>query len=254
MTARDPQLIPWLAELHRRSVMSGWDFAALDGRLESEDPPWDFDDEVRDALRASEHAVDIGTGGGERLLTHLAAIGDQHGVVTATEGWEDNQPIARAALTPHGIDVLAYDPELRERLPLPDASQDLVLNRHEAVDAAEIARVLRPGGRLFTQQVDGRDGERLREWFGGAGLYDHVTMENLTAEIADAGFRIDRADDWIGAMRFRDIGTLVEYLAMVPWDVPDFDVHEHEEQLHALAAMRPIEIPQRRFRIIATRL
>jgi SAM-dependent methyltransferase len=234
--------------------MSGWDFAALDGRLDCDDPPWDFDDEVRTALRSSQYAVDIGTGGGERLLTHLAAIGDHHGTIIATEGWEENQPLARAALAPHGVDVLSYDPELGERLPLPDSTQDLLLNRHEAVDAAEFARVLRPGGRLFTQQVDGRDGEQLRAWFGGEGLYDHVTLENLAAALTAAGFRIDRADDWTGAMRFRDVGTLVEYLGMVPWDVPGFTVREHEEQLHALAAVRPIEVSQRRFRIIATLL
>jgi len=234
--------------------MSGWDFAAFDGRLDADDPPWDFDDEVRAALRSSKNAVDVGTGGGERLLTHLAAIGDRHGTIIATEGWEDNQPLARDALAPHGIEVLSYDPECGERLPLPNASQDLLLNRHEAVDAGEFARVLRPGGRLLTQQVDGRDGEQLRAWFGGDGLYDHVTLDNLTAELSTAGFRIDRADDWIGRMRFRDIGTLVEYLAMVPWDVPDFEVRDHEDQLHALAALRPIEITQRRFRIIATRV
>lgn len=253
MTERD-DLIEWLARLHERSAMSGWDFSSFGDRLDADEVPWDFDDEVRTALRSVARAADIGTGGGERLAAHLTAIGHPRATVVATEGWAENLPIARAALTPHGVEVLAYDPEMRERLPLDDVSQDLLVNRHEAVDAAEFARVLRPGGRLLTQQVDGRDAAQLREWFEVEGLYDHVTPDRMVAELVGEGFRIDDLAEWTGSMRFRDVGTLVEYLAAVPWDVPGFAPREHVEQLHRLAGLRPIEVDQRRFRIAATRV
>ncbi|WP_040166656.1 class I SAM-dependent methyltransferase [Microbacterium gorillae] len=245
-------LLRWLTRLHDESTMTGWDFGKLDGRLDADDPPWDFDAEVRAALRDATEAVDVGTGGGERLIAHLVAVGDDRGRVRATEGWPENVPVARANLASHGIEVLAYDPEAGERFPLPDASVDLLIARHEAVDAPEFARVLRPGGRLLTQQVDGRDAQELREWFGGESLYPEVELGAMTADLAAAGFVIDAADDWTGRIRFRDVGTLVEYIAMVPWDVPDFSIAEAADQLHRLAEIRPIEVTQRRFRITAT--
>lgn len=232
--------------------MVGWDFSSLDGRVEADHTPWDFDTEARTALESATHAVDVGTGGGERLITHLQAITKRPHIV-ATEGWADNLPIARAALEPHGVEVLRYDPEFGDEMPLDDASIDLLLNRHEAVDAAEFARVVRPGGRLLTQQVAGDDAHELRAWFGGDAAYPEVTAPNIVAQLEQCGFTIDQVDDWTGVLRFRDVATLVEYMALVPWDVEDFDIDEAADALRALAEIRPIGISQRRFRIIATR-
>ena len=37
---------------HRFTHMYGWDFSALEGRMTSEEPDWDFEAECRDALGA----------------------------------------------------------------------------------------------------------------------------------------------------------------------------------------------------------
>ena len=42
-------------------------------------------------------------------------------------------------------------------MPFADGRFEVVLNRHEAYDAAEVRRVLSHGDRFLTQQVDGRD-------------------------------------------------------------------------------------------------
>jgi SAM-dependent methyltransferase len=91
------------------------------------------------------------TGGGERL----AAIVGPHGVRgVATEEWAPNVPVARARLAPLGIDIVRG---ASSALPFSDACFDLVLNRHGALNAVEVDRVLRPGGWFVTQQVrDGR--------------------------------------------------------------------------------------------------
>jgi SAM-dependent methyltransferase len=53
-----------------------------------------------------------------------------------------------------------------EQLALPDAGFDLVLNRHAPVYAAQIVRVLRPGGIFITQQVGGRNTQSIFTAFG----------------------------------------------------------------------------------------
>src|SRR6516165_4903298 len=47
------------------------------------------------------------------------------------------------------------------RLPFRDGSLDLICNRHESFAALEVSRVLAPGGRFVTQQVDYHDNDDL---------------------------------------------------------------------------------------------
>lgn len=124
--------------------------------------------------------------------------------------------------------------------------------RHESYEAAEVARVLAPGGRFLTQQVDGYDAPEIHEWFGDDFRYPDVTADAYAVGLRDAGMRIDRVDEWSGYMRFADATALVTYLALVPWDAPGFSVEAHEQRLLDLEAAAPIAVTQRRFRIYAT--
>ncbi len=149
----DPELLTrWRAE--RTAPAVGWDFSALDGRMTEDEPPWDFAQECRTALAGATSALDMGTGGGERLLALGAALPAD---TVATEGWPPNLAVARNALAPYGIEVVPYDAETddpaRRRMPFPTGRFDVVMNRHEAMLADETARVLSPGGVLLTQQV-----------------------------------------------------------------------------------------------------
>ena len=56
------------AWIHDTASMTGWDFGPLDGRLIADDPPWDFDQICLDELAESSSCLDMGTGGGERLI------------------------------------------------------------------------------------------------------------------------------------------------------------------------------------------
>lgn len=250
-SSTDDDAVGRLRAAHARTSMIGWDFSVLEGRMRSDDPWWDFEADCLAALRRARRAIDLGTGGGERLLRLLD--GAPGASVVATEGWPPNVEVARAALGPRGVEVLAYDAETREPMPFDDASIDLVMSRHEAIDPREIARVLAPGGRLLTQQVDGADAEEIHEWFGTDPQYPEVSSERMVRDLEAAGLRIDAADDWAGTMEFEDAEALVIYLALVPWDSPGFSVDDHAERLLALDADRPIRVTQRRFRILASR-
>lgn len=226
--------------------VSGWDFSRFGDRLRGDEPPWSYVSLTREALHDATSVLDVGTGGGEVLLSLADALPDD---TVATEGWAPNLPVARRALTPRGIDVVAYDAVRDAVMPFPDARFDLVLDRHEAYDAGEAARVLRPGGTFLTQQVDGRDLADLSDLLGGGPTaYPQVTLDRFRAEAEDAGLGVDLAEDWSGELRIADVDTLVGYLAMTPWTVEGFTVESRADTLLRLHREGlPPAFTQRRF-------
>lgn len=184
--------------------------------------PWDLAEEYRTALRQASHVLDMGTGGGEYLLSFADLLPAD---TLATEGWPPNVPAAREALTPHGIDVVEYgapDDDV-DALPMPfeDGRFDLVLNRHESYSPREVARVIRPGGVFLTQQVAGDECAELAEWLGH---HDELPQVNLTTfgnELREAGFTILAGAEHRGTYTFSDVAALISYLQLAPWETPD---------------------------------
>jgi SAM-dependent methyltransferase len=210
----------WHAE--ERAPFSGWDFGHIAGRLVEEEPPWSYDELVRSVMRSARSVLDLGTGGGEVLSRLRDAFPAR---VVATETYAPNVAVARARLGPLGVTVVPYEAtETSAPLPFADGSFDAILSRHEAYEAPEVARVLAPGGRFLTQQVDGRSLEDLLPLFGVAPQFPDVTVERLSSDLRDAGLAVSDARAWWGRMVVRDVGALVYYLRAVPWDVPEFSV------------------------------
>jgi hypothetical protein len=51
-------------------------------------------------------------------------------------------------------------------------------------------------------------------------------------QVRDAGLHVERAEEWSGPIRFADVGTLLLYLRMMPWQLPvDFTVERYAAQL-----------------------
>lgn len=247
-------LLQRLAAAHDQSRMMGWDFSRLDGRLDTNEPEWDFERACVVAMNNAEAVLDMGTGGGERLQALMVRLDQRPAKVAATEGWAPNVYVAREALAPLGIDVAYYDSERGGPMPFPSESFDLVLVRHESYDSGEVARVLRPGGLLLTQQVHGLDADELRLWFGGEPAYPEQTLEHHVAGASTAGLTVESQGEWSGWMRFSDSEALVVYMGLVPWDVPGFTVEPHLAKLQELEAARPIVVTQRRFWLAARKL
>ncbi len=204
--------------------LSGWDFARLAGRVVSDPLPWDYVALAGEAAGRAERVLDIDTGGGEVLAT----LGVPSGSV-ALEPYPPNLPVARARLLPYGIEVRA---RTDRRLPCEGSDFDLVLNRHGALDPAEIARVLRPGGAFWTQQVGADNDAELNTALGAPPVVGGLSSAADAAELLRAaGLRVLRADEAWPQTRFLDVGAVVLHLRAVSWQVPDFDVVRHRAQL-----------------------
>lgn len=211
-------------------TMEGWDWSALEGRYVETAPPWDFRAEVTALLPAARTLLDMGTGGGE-FLSGLAPLPPE---TWATEAYLPNVPIAAARLEPLGIRVVAVVDDAR--LPLPDAHFDLVINRHESFDAAEVRRILRAGGIFLTQQVGGRDNVELNEALQDAVdlSYGDWSMATAAAQLRNAGLEVVDERETVSPGFFADIGAVVMYLRIAPWQIEGFDVATERERLLAL--------------------
>lgn len=250
MTADEHELDRWREAL--AEVPTGWDFSPLAG-FHEEEPPWRWRTAVEALAPTAERVLDLGTGGGE-VLSSLRDLLPE--ATVATEGWPPNLPVARARLAPLGIEVIPHDPGAPgARLPCPDGSFDLVLSRHEAFDAADVARVLRPGGAFLTQQVGGDDAQELRALFDHPAPHPEVTLEAVVHELVSAGLRVDRSAAFHGRYRFEDVPSLLGFLRRTPWNAPtDLDVDRHRaalERVHDTLRGGPFEATASRFVVLA---
>lgn len=238
---------------------SGWDFSYISatGRMVEAPLPWSYASIALPALRRARALLDMGTGGGE-FLSRIAPLPP---VSHATEGWPPNVSVATERLTPLGVQVHAIAED--DLLPLPDACVDLVLNRHESFDPAEVARVLQPGRLFITQQVGGNNDRELHtlleddtpQPFGYWRL--SYAADDLQAR-APSAFELLDTREVHTTTRFYDVGALAWYLQVAPWEFVDFSVERYRPQLHAIHARIErdgwLDVTCHRFLIVARRV
>lgn len=227
---REELLTQWREEAARG--MSGWDFSHIDGRYETDPLPWDYRTRVKEFLRPGVRLLDLGTGGGELLLS----LHHPYELTSVTEGWAPNLELCRRKLEPLGITVKSYDSEQDDVLPFEDDSFDLVLSRHESYDLKEIHRVLKKGGFFVTQQVGGENSLPLAKQLlpGFEGNFAGFNLENQLPKFRDAGFRIMVSDQAFVQGRFLDVGALCFQASVCPWEFPGFSVDACKEALFRL--------------------
>jgi SAM-dependent methyltransferase len=222
-----------LWQQEEQAPFAGWDFSYLEGRMVEEQPPWSYATRAAEVLQGVVSVLDMGTGGGERLLElreHWPAK------VVVTEDYPPNVRLARERMLPLGVRVEVVNLTRNGTLPFDDAEFDVVLDRHSAFNAAEVARTLAPGGTFLTQQTGGWWAHDLMAIFGAQPQWPDTTLANNVAWIKDAGLTIVTAEDWSGVFTFMDVGAIVYYLKAVPWLVPGFSVATHLDGLLALQA------------------
>lgn len=219
---------------------TGFNFSYLRQRMYDEEPQWDYATIARRLLEQARNALDLGTGGGEQLeqlVQRLATTGapaPQQANIVATEGYPPNLEIARTTLEPLGVRVVHAQDSATVALPFDAAHFDLIMNRHSAFNAQEIARVLQPGGTFITQQVDGRNLDDLAAAFDSSNPWLYYSLDYAVARVEAAGLQIEHAQSWSGNTRFQDVGAIVYYLKAIPWIVNGFSVNKHLPNLRAL--------------------
>ncbi len=211
-----------------KQPFSGWDFSYIADKIYEENPPWDYIQLAKKHLKNAHSLLDLGTGGGERLLELKNLFPSK---TVATEAYEPNYILAQKSLKPYGVEVVKADDGLEKIMPFEDNSFELIIDRHTAFNISEIERVLTPGGTFLTQQVDGNNLSDLKGFFKSEPLWPFVILEFFKKQVKKTNLIIKTAEEWSGKMIVKDIGGLVYFLKAIPWFVPGFSVDTHKATL-----------------------
>jgi ubiquinone/menaquinone biosynthesis C-methylase UbiE len=144
------------------------------------------------SIQPGEHVLDVGCGTGT-LALEVARRAGRAGHVTGIDPSTEQIVRARSKAARHNVPI-DFQIGVIEHLPFPDQTFDVVLStlmmHHVPASLkrqglAEIARVLKPGGRLIIADFKPkkeRQGQAARFHAGGS------SMQDLAAMISDAGF------------------------------------------------------------------
>jgi SAM-dependent methyltransferase len=217
------ELRPFVDEARQ---MQGWTFKYAPVPL-GPPPSWNYEARARELVQDAGDVLDMGTGGGE---VYERIVAGYAGRAFATEAWAPNVPVANQRLRPRGV---AVTHTLNPALPFRAASFALVLNRHEELAPGDVARVLRPGGRVLTQQVHPNYHAELRAFFPRMTVFEPHDTTYPDGFVA-AGLEIVNLQRHSRRVAYRHLGHLVYFLVVAPWTVPDFDL---DSDLDALLAV-----------------
>ncbi len=203
-----------------KHAFTGWDFSYIQNRMKQEPLSWNYRDIVDKYRENSQKLLDMGTGGGEFLLT----LKHPYENTAVTEAYPPNVAVCKEKLQPLGIDVRQIFSD--NKLPFENNSFDIILNRHEAYDVGEVARILKPQGIFITQQVGGRNNNALSSRLidGFVPQFPNHNLSNSVNTLEKAGFNIVFAKEEFPKAEFFDIGAVVYYAKIIEWEFPDFSV------------------------------
>jgi len=214
-------------------AFAGWDFSHINGRWDEPDPPWDYVSIVKYYLRNSDILLDMGTGGGEILLT----IGHPYEKTYATEAYPPNFELCKKTLSPLGITVVQTltdeNFETDDLLPFDDDFFDVIINRHESFDLSEVYRTLKHGGYFITQQIGCNNTNEFIERLNDDFVFDRTnhTVNKYVGLLEKLGFKIVETNEAIFPVKVYDVGALVFMAKIIVWEYPDFSVKTHLDKL-----------------------
>ncbi|MGC8509971.1 MAG: class I SAM-dependent methyltransferase [Acidimicrobiales bacterium] len=232
----------------RVGLREGWDFS----RMNTAHPPtpWDYTAVVRSLLRPTDSVIDIGAGGGERLLELRANARSLLGVDP------DDQMIRRARTNSAAVGAVNVRFEVGTGRDV-EGPFDLVINRHAPFEPHIVHRLLGPGGQFVTQQVGEHNMANVKAAFHRA-THDEPTIQ--PGVFIEAGFTIQRFTEYNVDYVIRDIESLIFWLQALDIAHSDFDGFDPErdvdhinELLSSSMAAEGLVTNEHRYLLVATR-
>lgn len=206
----------------------GWDFSHINSRIKEESVPWDYEKIVKSYIDEEKVVLDMGTGGGEFLLSLNPTAEKTY----ATESYLPNIELSKTRLKPFGIELRpVYDDR---HLPFEDNYFDLIINRHESFWLPEVKRILKSDGVFITQQVGEMNNRELSKFL--LGVYPNngdegLNLDKVLLQVKDAKMHIFNQGEYFPKTYFYDIGAFVFYAKIIEWEFPGFSVERCFDKL-----------------------
>ena len=173
-------------EFKRYEEIGNWDFSDIKCSVIQESS-WDFYKEIKKHAKPNSLILDLGTGGGEKVLKKMPDVGMIIGtdfspamIKTANKNKEK--------FPNKNVKFVTMD---NLNMKFPDNLFDIVSARHTIINAKQIHSCLTDGGVLVIQGVDKFDCWELKELFGRGQAYnDEIAISQKDYnDIKEAGFK-----------------------------------------------------------------
>lgn len=214
-------------------AMHGWDFSHLKGRWDNQALPWNYRQLVQAHMQDAQMWLDVDTGGGE-LMDSFHHPADN---TVVTEGWAPNLTLLQQKYANSDVRVIA-DPN-EDLAQVPNDQFELITNSHGALAVQATVEKLRSNGLFITQQVGGTNNFALSRFLNTnyVPAFPDNTLLSVSARLQAAEMVILYQDAAYSRMRFFDVGAIVYYATVIPWEFPEFSVDKCLSQLQALDAL-----------------
>ena len=212
----------------------GWDFGKIDKRKKVIGKRWVFLEVVKGYVTDKTFLLDIGTGGGEKLLEVAKIARKTYGI--------DNQQSMIDAANKNLAEMKMRNVEFKladaKNLPFPQGYFDVVMCRHAPFYAQQVYRVMKSKGIFLTQQVySEKDAINIKRVFGrGQGFgreREANPIRRYIRELKAAGFEILRRDTYNATEYYADMADLIFLLRNTPM-IPDFDIDKDRKCLEEI--------------------
>lgn len=202
---------------------NGWDFSRLN--VTSEGALWDFNEEIKKRAKSSNVLLDIGTGGGENVLSIAALFVFLVGI-DLSDGMIET---AKSNLKRTDISNVRFSQMSSEELRFPSGFFDIVTCRHAPFNAKEVAKVLKKGGCFLTQQVAEGDKLNIIKAFNRTTVVDQVESLQVryVRELKKAGFCEIQYYESDATEYYQSPEDLIFLLKHTPI-IPNFGMEEHD--------------------------
>lgn len=173
-------------ELDYYERVKNWDFSMIK-YTEEKLTNWDMYEILRSNTNENSVILDLGTGGGEKVLTEFPKVKK----IIGTDYSKEMIKTANENLQKSNKENIEFRLMDNLHMDTPDNYFDVVVARNTCISAYQIYDTLKLGGKLILRGVDQLDCWELKKLFKrGQGLYNDEPISKIDYEdILDAGFR-----------------------------------------------------------------
>ena len=173
-------------EMKYYDEVKDWDFSMFEIETESL-TNWDLYDELKKVTNKDSKILDLGTGGGEKVLECFPECEE----ILATDLSTEMIKTANANLIKSGRKNITFRIMDNLKMDVPDEYFDVVVARNTVTDPKQIMKCLKHGGYLLLHGVDRDDCWNMKLLFGkGQGFTDKKPLSISDYEnVIKAGFK-----------------------------------------------------------------
>ena len=217
-------------ELSFYDKLGNWDFSDIKCTTEKI-TNWDFYDKIKANTNEKSLCLDIGTGGGEKVLTRYPDVG----MIIATEFSNSMLATAKKNAENYPDKKVKFTWMDSLNMTFPNETFELVSARHTIIDAKQIYNCLVPNGVLVIEGIDKEDCWDLKEFFGRGQAYrDKISIADKDYnDLKEAGFSEVEKVNLIEHEYYQTPEDLLALLQKTPILNDISEIEDSEEWIHS---------------------